>query len=291
MDFRAHFTRAPVRATAELRRLGVSASRLTEAVHSRELIRVRRGHYALPDTDELLLHAVRIGGRLGCVSAAARLGIWVADEYPFAHVSLHHHASRLRSPANRRVALSDDNRNGCELHWWPTAAQGGHQLGVTDALAQIVRCQRPELAIASLDSALHKKLVPDLDAVFALVPRKYRRLASRVDARCMSGIETLVRLMLERAGLSFEPQATFDGIGDVDFLVEDFLVIETDGRTFHKNEQLRDYRRDAMLAARGYVVLRFDYRQVMHDPALVMAAINGALRARRAGQATPAANG
>ena len=55
------------------------------------------------------------------------------------------------------------------------------------------------------------------------------------------------------------------GVGRVDFVFGDRLVIEVDGREFHASpDQFEsDRRRDAVLSALGYRVLRFSYRQVM----------------------------
>jgi len=280
MDIAPFFTTAEIRTTDELRRAGVSEHQLTALVRARSLLRVRRGHYALPGAADVLLRAVRIGGRVACVSAAWRYGIWVAKDL-FPHVAMAHSASRLRSPANRFRALDDQNRDGCTLHWSPTADSGGYEVSLIDSLVQIVRCQSAPLAIAALDSALNSTLLANLDEVFARLPRRYARLEKRVDRRSMSGIETLVRLMVEDAGIPFDLQVTFAGVGDVDLVLDDRVVIEVDGREHHENKQLRDYARDAALAARGYVVLRFDYAQVVYAPDVVMAAIRGALSATR----------
>lgn len=280
MDVAQLFTSTEIRTTDELRRAGVSEHQLTSLVRARSLIRVRRGHYARPGTADVVLRAVRIGGRVACVSAARRYGIWVAKEL-FLHVAMAHSASRLRSPSNRFRALEEQNRDGCTLHWSPTTDNGDHQVSLIDALVQIVRCHRAPLAIAALDSALNTKLLANLDQVFARLPRRYARLEKRVDRRSMSGIETLVRLMVEDAGIPFDLQVTFAGAGDVDLVLDNRVVIEVDGREHHENKQLRDYARDAALAARGYVVLRFDYAQVMYAPDVVMAAIRGALSATR----------
>lgn len=280
-QFGAH----PVRTTRQLRSAGCSARQLTSAVRSGTLVRVRRGHYALPKTDPTLVVAVRIGGVLGCVSAADRLGVWVPDDI-FPHVSLVHGASRLRSPRSSFRRLTVDNRDGCVLHWWPTLdAHDGATVSVIDALAQIVRCQPRNLAVAALDSALYQKLIDarGLRRIFNRAPRRFRRLLGDLDARSMSGLESIVRLMVRDAGLACEPQVEFEGVGHVDLVVEGCVVIETDGRQNHEGvkEKRRDYARDAALAARGYIVLRFNYRQVMHQPEVVMAAIVGALRAHR----------
>ena len=60
----------------------------------------------------------------------------------------------------------------------------------------------------------------------------------------------------------------------VDFLWrEQRLVVETDGWEAHRGRQAfeDDRARDAYLRLEGYEVLRFSWRQVMHDPASVVA--------------------
>lgn len=161
-------------------------------------------------------------------------------------------------------------------------------VGPLSALAHLIRCQPEHLAIAAIDSALHEGIVrlSQLDAVFASVPAKYRRYRQGVDARAMSGLETIARLLLLEAGLSCSPQVHFRGIGDVDLVVEGCIVVETDGQLWHTEEAYvaRDYDRDIALAALGFVVLRFNYRQVMFSPDVVLGAVRGALAARSSGK-------
>lgn len=231
--------------------------------------------------------AVRVGGRLTCVSAAGRMGIWVASD-PGAHIHLRPEASRLRRPTNRFERLNSDNRDGCTLHWWPLLEPDrvtAHSVGLTDALAHIIRCQPTELAISSIDSALYEgKVSPiELDRIFASLPARLQPLRGRADGRAMSGLETIVRLMVIDAGLECEIQVQFDGIGWVDLVVDGCVVVETDGRKGHDDPEgeARDYARDAALARRGYTVLRFNYAQVMFEPRVVLAAILRAVREHR----------
>lgn len=163
-------------------------------------------------------------------------------------------------------------------------------VGPLNALAHLIRCQPETLAIAAIDSALNQKLVSvsQLAGLFGILPSRYRRYRSRVDSRAMSGIETIVRLLMLDAGLSCTPQVRFPGIGTVDLVVESRIVIETDGRLGHVGAigTARDYDRDAALAALGFIVLRFNYRQVMFSPNVVLAAVRGELTVRdeRSGQ-------
>jgi hypothetical protein len=60
------------------------------------------------------------------------------------------------------------------------------------------------------------------------------------------------------------------------------VAVELDGAAFHGSQEARerDLQRDAALAALGWVVLRFSYRQVMRDPAGCRAQIAAVYRQR-----------
>ena len=60
------------------------------------------------------------------------------------------------------------------------------------------------------------------------------------------------------------------------------LAVELDGAAFHGSPEARerDLRRDAALAALGWVVLRFSYRRLMREPAACRAEILAAYRQR-----------
>lgn len=60
------------------------------------------------------------------------------------------------------------------------------------------------------------------------------------------------------------------------------LAVELDGAAFHGSPAARerDLRRDAALAALGWVVLRFSYRRLMREPEACRAEILAAYRRR-----------
>jgi hypothetical protein len=97
-----------------------------------------------------------------------------------------------------------------------------------------------------------------------------------------SRLEALALRLVTDHGL---PQPAVNVLVDgkeVDLLwPHDRLVAELDGRETHLTPQAfeRDRRRDAELAAAGYRVLRFTWRQLTEDPAFVAAALRAALRA------------
>ena len=72
---------------------------------------------------------------------------------------------------------------------------------------------------------------------------------------------------------------TIRGVGHVDLLIGDALVIELDGREWHNDEDRfeKDRRRDAQLSIRGYRVLRFSYKQVFERWSEVRAAIEASI--------------
>ncbi|MFT4220509.1 MAG: DUF559 domain-containing protein [Microbacterium sp.] len=155
-----------------------------------------------------------------------------------------------------------------------------------DALTHSVLCQAPRHAIATLDSALNKGLIAmaDLADVFAALPGKYGVLRSMVDCRAQSGPETLVRLMARSLGCHIELQVAFDGVGRVDLVLDNWLVVECDSKEFHSDwaQQRKDYRRDLALAALGYSVLRLTAEDIMYRPDAVLTALRRLIERQRA---------
>ncbi len=269
----------------QLRAAGATGRGLTAAVQTGTLIRIRRDHYALPGTARLIQQAVRVGGRIGCVSALSLAGVFAFDS-TFPHVHLDRAASRCRSPRNRFLPLSEDNRDGAELHWSPLVAPDEateFSVGMLDALHQAVRCQSPWLAIASLDNALHLGRIgeSELNELFRRLPERFRPLRAQVDGRSEAGQETVLRLIMRSAGLDCQLQVVIDGVGRIDILVEGILVLEADSRLAHDGWELhvRDRNRDLDLARQGYMRLRPVYNRTMYYPNDVLAAVLNLLAA------------
>ena len=274
----------------DLRRGGLSGVEITEAVRRQDIIRVRRDHYARPGLDQHTLEAVRVGGRLACVSAAAELGLFAFD-HSHTHLHLDREASRLRSPHTRFRPLAELPRDGVQLHWWPLIdATDGNEfcVGIKDALVQIIRCQEPRFALAALDLALHERRIRhrDLNAIFARVPAAQQSLRPQINARSEAGQETVVRQLILDAGLRCEIQVSIVGVGRVDLLVEGCVVVEADSQGFHKEweQHIRDRSRDLLLAERGYLSLRVLYQHIMFEPETVIAAIRRLVHISRAGR-------
>ena len=267
-------------ATHELYALGWTRSSLRNAVAAGTAVRVRQGWYCNPDADPSEVAAFRVGGRLGCVSAAAAHGLWVKHTFKL-HVEVEENSCRQRSPLDRRIRLRE-SKEPVILHWHETESDRPSALAsVIDCLRSMAFCQSVELVVAAADSALRFGLIsPDQwNALISDLPRRLRRLLAQVDARSESITESITRFRLQQLGIDTRLQVKITGVGRVDLLIGTRLVVEIDGWQYHRDpEQFEaDRRRDARLSARGYRVLRFSYRQVMGSWSEVKAAILGAI--------------
>ncbi len=264
---------------------GATGRGLTAAVQSGFLVRLRRDHYVLPGAARLIQQSVRVGGRLGCVSTLSLAEVFAFDAtYP--HIHMDRRASRYRSPRNRFVLLNEFNRDGATLHWSRLIEpDGGNEftVGMTDALAQAVCCQDPWHAIASLDNALHLGRISesDLNEIFRHLPDRFQPLRPEVDGRSEAGQETVLRLLMQSAGLSCELQVEIAGVGRVDMIVDGILVLEADSRLAHDGWDLhvRDRNRDLDLGRLGYMSLRPVYNRTMYYPNDVLEAVLNLLAA------------
>ncbi|WP_141651251.1 type IV toxin-antitoxin system AbiEi family antitoxin domain-containing protein [Microbacterium sp. 3J1] len=241
---------------------GTSRRQVAAMVRRGHLIHVRRDRYALPLTDTGILEAVRIGGRLTCLSLLTLLGVFVHDCDEL-HVLMTPGTSRLRAPRSTRVVS----------HWTTNSARQPHLhiAQLADAVAHAVRCQAPRQALATVDSVVHHRLMSltQLTAVFAALPARYRPLLSLVDASSASGPETYMRLILRAMGVPFATQVHIETVGRVDFLVDGWLIIECDSRRFHQGweKQVDDRRRDIAAARLGYITVRPLAQDILGDHA------------------------
>lgn len=263
-------------ATHELHSAGLSKDDIAREVRRGQLIRARQGWYVGPGIHPDLVRAVRVGGRLSCRSALDLHGLWVVTDQKL-HVIVDGNDCQLRSPSSRhrRLGTSDP----VTIHW--RDSRDGSRLIVdpVSALEDLCSCATPELVGASADSLLLKdpSQRPHIVRMSSRVTAVYREALVTADGICESGTETLFWIRMRR----WYPrrQVRIRGVGRVDFLFGERLVIEVDGEEFHTAtvEFERDRRRDAVLSALGYRVLRFSYRQVMERWPEVEAAVLAAL--------------
>ena len=277
-------TGALIASRDELLAAGARSRLLTSDVREGRLLRIYRDHYALPGTPEHVVRAVRVGGRLACVSALADRQVFVFKHHP-GHIHLQRGASRLRSPGDRYSPLAAENRAGLELHWQPLLRPEevtAHAISAVDSVAQAMRCQSPRMAVAALDSALNTRAIgpSDVRLIFASLPQQFGAIRALSDGRAEAGSETILRLLVRTLGLRFDIQVFIHGVGRVDMLIEGCLVVEADSRAHHSafDRYVADRTRDTTLAALGYLSLRLLYEDIMFHPERAVAAILGLLR-------------
>ncbi|WP_168197138.1 endonuclease domain-containing protein [Agromyces laixinhei] len=256
---------------------GVRGPEISFSVRAGEVRRIRRAHYAVPTAPAAAVAAVRLGGRLGCTTAARSYGLW-DDADGTVHVSLPANAARLRT--NRVLVPCDEpltaDRSTIELtlHWSDVAvslrapAESSWRVPLERSLGQVARCQARVDVIAAFESVVQTKQLSLEAAQQLLDATAPERLAGivlhGVDG---SGAETLLAETFRALGIRFAQQVPFDGVGFVDFLVEGRLIVEVDGYRHHRNRVAfrRDRGRDAVMLGRGVPTLRIPAQQVIAD--------------------------
>ncbi len=218
--------------------------------------RLARGWYEVGTSAAHESAAAVAGVRVGCLTGLRDHGVWVP---PTAHP--HVLVPRWTAPPVAGVR-HDLPRRGAWVH-------GSIMYDVVECLRQALRYHDVETSLIVLESACHLGLVDSREVreLISLAPRRSAPGLSRFDPRSESGTETRVRLFLARLGYGVRPQVLVRGIGRVDLLVGESLIIECDSRAHHTGEETyqRDRARDLVAAALGYRVIRLTWEQVFLD--------------------------
>lgn len=238
------------------------------------ILRLRRAWYAAPGAPLDVKVAVSLGGRLGSISAARSYGLWTGTDRAI-HVSWSPHGN-VALPGRRLQYPLQKKAFGVEIvpHWTvlrtaaPPLDPSPWRESIEQTIAQVLSgCDRPT-AVACVDSALHSGQVSheQLRAICVQLPASVPGMHC-FDVRTDSGIESIVRLWLLDHGIPFVFHPVIDGIGEVDFVIGDSLILETDGQAHHSDPATfeKDRRRDHAAALLGYVTARLSYRMVIDD--------------------------
>ena len=275
--------------TRQLTRAGVARADLTAAVSSGRLLRPRKGIYCVPDTPPAILESLSHCGLVACVTASRGYGLWTLD------LGASEPVHTWVDPDHRPVRVAqhpDEDAGGCCVFHRDRAvdpADGG-RVGIVHALVQVMRCRGVEPFFAALESALRQKLIepPQRAALRGALNRDDRWLVDFARADADSGLESLLRLRLHRHGLSLATQVAIPGVGVVDFVIGDCLILEADGETHGGENRHRDLARDAIAMALGFSTLRFDTALILHDwitvEAAILAAVGRGLHRSHAGK-------
>ncbi len=272
--------RGGVATTHELLRDGHTSHSLTRAVRRGEVLRARQGYYCTPQLPTDQLRAVRVGGMLTGLAAAKAHGLWTPGHDEL-HVAVRAHARGLRAPDDAKRRLPEAPQ-GAVARWTGTPTGGTRSLvDPVTCLVDVAKRHPPLIAFAVVESALFRGVITmaawrrELEALPATVRTQLDSVATTSE----SGGESLLRFRLQSMKVELRQQVRLRGIGRVDFLIGDGLVIEADGAEFHTSRKdfEEDRRRDALLSAQGYRVLRFSYNQIVSRWPEVEAAIRAAV--------------
>ncbi|GAB3132528.1 hypothetical protein GCM10027289_20810 [Tsukamurella serpentis] len=237
----------------------VEIERLRSKGHLRN---IRRGWYRLPGADPAVVAAVRSGAVITCVDALAHYGLWTPPR-------TRTHMRRAQPPV------------GCRARGLPVPTRAIDPL--PQALLCTANCLAADELVAVLDSTLRLR-VYTLGALRELFtgPARVTRLLDHLDPQSGSGTESITRFRLQCARIKVRSQVVIPGVGRVDLLVGDKLIIECDSAGHHNNRQrITDNRRDRAAVRGDYRVMRFDYSEIMADWDAIFAEILEIVRSDR----------
>lgn len=259
---------APILTRDDLLALGWSPRRITAAVRSGDLLRLRRAWYASPAVPLEQRIAIAWGGRVGAVSAARSYGMWTGLDRDI-HVSWDPHGNVARPGRRGHYPFVKELTGRTIVPHWRSGRLGKRtwRESPLEAIRQTFLSLDRGLAIAMADSGCRLGLVtaPDVRRALRGLPSRVDVPPGAIDGAPDSGLECLVRFRLLESGIPFVHHAKVHGL-EVDFLLGSSLVVETDGREFHTGAAFEvDRARDLLLGTAGYLVIRLSYRMVVQD--------------------------
>ena len=252
--------------------------------------RARIGHFVAPELPEKVKQAIRVGGRLTCVSAAEIFGLRVLNRPKVLHVEVAENASRFRRAMDGAGRIHPASTPWYpEFHWAGARSTDGAMPSIVDVLAQVIDCVSPLEALCVLDSA--REDLPWVDGHPILSDTEYEQLVGRLSARGSEVAarstslsqaigETVARERLREAGISATPQVSLPGGYVGDLLIGDRLVFECEGYGAHGDVEAfeRDRERMAWLRGCGYTVLNFSHTQIVDDWETVLTTVQLIMR-------------
>ncbi|SDU77879.1 hypothetical protein SAMN04489737_0213 [Arcanobacterium phocae] len=201
---------------------------------------------------------------IGCLTAIKEYGGWV----PYTKNT--HYIANKYGPAmhlSNAIVHRCMTKSAVAAHVPP--AQAPHLVvPLTDAIEQVLQHHDAETGLVVLDSLLnqHKITSHVADIMISRTQSQKQRILKRYTADSQSGSETRVRNYLLSKKYLVATQVPVEGVGRVDLLVGQSLIIECDSSTFHSQpiDVMRDRERDLQAKLRGYSVLRLSYEHVWH---------------------------
>jgi very-short-patch-repair endonuclease len=276
---------------------GMSSNQIGGRLRRGTWERVARNVYRIPGSvptwEQRLLAAVWATGPSAAASRRAAAALWKLPGFPRGPLEV----TQERGPSSRYPTPG--------LH--DSRFLPAHQLGVVDAipttcpertLLDLCGCVHPQRAERAVDNAIAMELtnVHRLGLMLAETGARgrhgtalLRRLLSvRTEGYVppASELEALLLAVLRSAGLVLPERQEWVGntrapVGRVDFVYREAgLLIEADSRRHHSSwlDVQADHRRDLLLTAAGWRILRVNWHQLIGEPDLFVGAVRTLLR-------------
>lgn len=245
----------------------VSRSSLERAVAAGDVIRLARGRYGLPELDAALAVAAQLNGVLCLTNAALYHGWEVKSLAPTPHICVPKWRSlpRVRPAHVHRRNLRPDQIDGMATSQQTTIEQCVRSLPFDEALSIADSALRHGVARGVLDGIADHATGPGCPQI--------RRVAREATSLAANPFETVLRaIALDVPGLTVHPQVQVHPQARPDLVDERLrIVLEADSFEWHGSRAAlaRDARRYNLLVVEGWLVLRFAWEDVMHDPGYV----------------------
>jgi len=263
---------------------------IRRALRAGGIERICHGWVGTRDATQLAVIAAIHRGKLTGSTALATRGVWDGLD-PRIHVAVAPHARTellpLRVPL-AAFARSPSNPIGVVRHWGRERSidpyEPSWRTSAIDALVVVARSLDAEQFVACSESALASGLLPRaaLPALRASLPRRLHGTVDTLRLDAGSGLESLFGFRIKPLVRELATQVPIPGLGQrggngfVDFVIDGWLVIETDGDAFH--DPAVDRARNAYLVQKGYRWHRFGHQQVIHEWSSVEATVMELLR-------------
>lgn len=265
--------RAGVARASTLRGAGFSRTSLEKALAAGRIVRIRRGIYSLPREAGVLGLALQHNALLTCVSAAPTYRLWTLKDAGPVHLS----------PGHRKTPSGTLTHGRCghpPHRWLPVA-------GLADVLIHALRCLPEMESLVMLQCATQRGDVM-VDFLRRKLPgnrnARARSVLDNLIPRADSLLEVLANYHFRRAGLHVRRHVELPGVGEVDFLVEECVVVEIDGETHLEPRQVKkDRKRNNATLIGGHLGLRFGYDDVVYHPEQMVGQVLTVLELSRQG--------
>ncbi len=267
----------------QLRELGATEGRITRWIRDGYLRQILPHVYAVGHVAESveaeLIAAVLYAGPGAMLSHATALWWYgLLDQRPARiHVSTPRKAASppgLEVHGRRRLELVHHRRLPAT-----TVSQALLDFAATAPLNGVVRALAEGDYQRVLDRGELRALCGPGRPGSSTLKKALRRHAPEL-ARTKSELERAFHALCRRGGIAdYEVNRRLCGIIVDAFWPEVGVVVELDGVQGHATpaQMRRDHRRDLMLRAAGYVVVRYSYDQVTYEPELVLADLRAVL--------------